>query len=771
MKSTTRLVRAGLLFAGIVVALGLWPSAECAADVRPWKIRAGTSEVDNGAVLENKLVYVEGNGQPGVQRWPQAAVLYFEPLTQPGRYRVSLRARTEKLGASTLTLQAWVDKKDGGLVFPTGHGPIPVPVASVGMSGYVFDEPGKWQTLSLEFDVERDKPTHVGLMYGGAWPDWVHKGLGDKTSEAGAVQVEKSSIELQKVDLPVSISWARPVKLRYKHSEFGSLEIRLTNATEQAQMVEVRPVVITDTDSRMPGESKRFTVPASATISGRVAFDVPAEDGGYQATGELISGGKVIDQRGDVFCVTDSPFRCMIQGDGVMRLPYLLSGSHHLGLKGFQKTVMDQWDRYVRDATLAMESRRRAYSTYYEYFAWAREDATVMTEDSDEPYLSGQTFYPISRKQILLLNGLMRQHGIAPVAYLNSIPFGWPGFEVIRRRPLWFRTDPKTRWASTFFNTAVLEKYQNGVAVSGSVYPAIEVNFDTPSAIDGKTYLDYHLDQLLASVKLYGWEAYRYDAAPLPTEHFPRFKAALAELDPPVGIGNNQGTNCLGNQPSDAWRIYCRDGSLMMEEIVVMAFHNPADERRRWVNYIASLRESSHLTRSHGGHFTYINVAGNWYSTTIGYALGGHPWGLYKSPFGDCERFMVQYGSYFWDLRTQMLPNPDETLSVASERPLWWKPLASQRVLDPKHRQIVVPLFNPPAEEEVVGTTSVGPADGVRVSFAPKANETVTAWLLAPEPVPSRTTLPTKALPDGSLQVEVPRFWGWTNVVFDCRSQ
>jgi hypothetical protein len=118
-----------------------------------------------------------------------------------------------------------------------------------------------------------------------------------------------------------------------------------------------------------------------------------------------------------------------------------------------------------------------------------------------------------------------------------------------------------------------------------------------------------------------------------------------------------------------------------------------------------------------------------------------------------------------------MLPDPDETLSVASERPLWWKPLASQRDLDQKHRQIVVPLFNPPAEEEVVGTTTVGPADGVRVSFAPKADETVTAWLLAPEPVPSRTTLPTKALPDGSLQVEVPRFWGWTNVVFDCRSQ
>jgi len=759
MKGTTRLVRAGLLFAGILVALGLWPSAGCAAVVSPWKIWTGTSEVENGAVLENKLVYVEGNGQPGVERYPQAAVLYFDPLTQPGRYRVSLRARTEKLGFSTLTLQAWVDKEDGGLAFPTAFGSITVPVASTSMSGSVFDQPGQWQVFSLKFDVESGKPTKVGLMY-----------VGDKTCDAGTVQIDKSSVKLEKVDQPVSISWARPAKLRYKHSEQAALDIRLTNATEQAQQVEIRTVVITDTDSRMPGESKHFTVPASATISGSVAFDVPAEDGGYKATGELISGGKVIDQSGDVFCVSDSPFRCMIQGEGVVPIPYLLPGSHHLGLAGFKKTVMDQWDKYVRDATVAMESHRRAYMTYFEFFAWAREDATLMSEDTDEPYLTGQTFYVVSRKQLQLLSGLMKQHGIAPVAYLNAIPFGWPGFEVMRRRPEWLARDPKTGWPSTQFYTSVMDKYENGQTVSGSVYPAIEVKWDAKS-IDGQSYLDYHLSQLLASVKLYGWEAYRYDAAPLLTEHFPRFKAALAKLDPPVGIGNNQGTHCLGSHPSEAWQIYCRDGSLMMEEAIRAAFYNQTDARRRWVDFIASLRESAHLTRSHGGHFTYINAGGNWYSTTIGYVLGGHPWAFYKSPFGDGERFMVQYGSYFWDLRTQMLPDPNKTLSVASERPLWWKQLASQRVFDPKHRQLVVPLINPPAEEEVVGTTSVGPADGVKVAFIPQADEFVTAWLLAPEPVASSTALPTKTLPDGRLQVEVPRFWGWTNVVFDCRAQ
>ena len=591
----------------------------------------------------------------------------------------------------------------------------------------------------------------VGLMY-----------LGEETCDAGTVQAEKSSLKLEKLGLPVSVSWARPVKLRYKHSEKGALDIRLTNATEEQQTVDVRPVVITDTHARVPGQARRFTVPASATVSGTVSFVVPADDGGYEAVGELLLDGEVVDRRGDVFAVSDGPFRCMIQGEGMIRIPYFLSSSHALGLAGFQKTVLDHWDQYVSDCTLAVETMRRAYTTYHEYFAWAREDATVMTEQTDEPYLTGQTFYVVSRKQILMLNNLMKGHGIAPSAYLNAVPFGWPGFEVIRRRPEWFRR--------AHFNTAVMEKYLKGETVSGSVYPAIEMNFDVASPIDGKTYLQYHMEQLVASVKQYGWEAFRYDAAPLLLKHFPIVKQALAALAPPVGIGNNQGICCLGTQPSEGWQIYCQEGSLMMEENIRSAFHSPTDPRRRWVDWIDYLRQSSHLARSHGAHYTYINV-GNWYSTALGYAVGGHPWGFQKSPFGDYERFMVRYGSYFWDLRTQMLPDADKVLAVASQRPLWWKPLASQRVLDPNHRQVVVPLFNPPAGEEVIDTTPVGPADGARVAFRPQANETVTAWLVAPEPVARRLQLEARAVPGGRVEVTVPRFWGWTNVVFDCQGK
>ncbi|HCN07271.1 MAG TPA: hypothetical protein DIT01_05000 [Lentisphaeria bacterium] len=756
MTSTTGFARTHVMPA--IFCAALLSSAGDAAGLMPWKSGPDTREVENGTVLENDLLFVKGGVQLGPKYYPQVPVVDWEPVTQPGRYRVTLRARTEKLGASTLVLQALVSRAAGGLIIPTGYGPIPLADASVSMSGCVFDAPGRWQEFSLAFDVESGKPAKAGLMY-----------VGDTTCDAGRVQVEKSSMKLEKLDLPVSISWARPVKLRYKHAEKAALDIRLTNATGEPQTVDVRPVVTTDTDQRIPGRAKRFTVPASATVSSTVPFVVPAEDGGYEAVGELLLDGQVIDQRGDVFAVSDSPFRCMIQGSGLFDVPYFLSSSGHLGLAGFKEKVMGNWDQYVKDTTLAIESSRRAYVTYYEYFAWAREDATFMTEETDELYLTGQTFYIVSRKQLLHVIRLMKAHGIAPVAYLNAIPFGWPGFEVIRIHPEWYR--------DTAFNTAIMEKYMNGEVVGGSVYPHIEMHFDVVSPFDGKTYLEYHIEQIVASAAQYGWEAFRYDAAPLSIEHFPIVKQVLAALDPPAGIGNNLGRSLLGPKPSDTWKIYCRDGSLMMDESIVMAFHSPTDPRRRWTDWIDYLRLASHMARSHGGHHTYINQSANWYSTALGYAVGGHPWSFYKSPFGDYERFMIRYGSYFWDLRTQMLPDPEKQVSVESGHPLWWKPLVSQRILDPQHRQIIVPLFNPPAEEEVVGTTSVGSADGVKVVLAPRPGEQVTAWLLAPEPVARRLELETKRMTDSDdgagdrVQVTVPRFWGWTNVVFDCRTK
>ncbi len=420
--------------------------------------------------------------------------------------------------------------------------------------------------------------------------------------------------------------------------------------------------------------------------------------------------------------------------------------------------MLGHWDDYVKQCKERVEAWRSQYATYHEYFAWAREDATLLSEDSDAPYLSGQTSYTVSRKQLRMLNELMRSHGMAPVAYTDAVPFGWPGFEVIRRYPEW-----SSGWAN--YDSKGLENYQQGVQPGGA-YCCIGINFDAVSPAYGKSFIDYHIDQLIASAKQYGWEAYRYDAAPLPVKYFPTVKKALAGLNPPVYIGNNQGIACLGSQQCEEWQVYCTGESLMMEE-AMRGGRDPHSPIHHWTDWIDFLRKGAHLTRANGGHYTFIDDGDTWYAPTLGYAVGAHPYGFSKSPFGDNERFMIHYGYYFWDLRTQMLPDPEKVIAVSASRPLWWKPLVSRRRLDAHHRQLIVPLFNPPAEAEVTGMTPVAPATNVTVRVIPESGEKVTARLLAAEPTAHSEPLPTVRT-GNALQVQVPRFWGWTTVVFDC---
>ncbi len=756
----------------LLVCLLGW-TAQALAEV---PLELGATTRDTGTTLKNDLVFVKGKhpGAPGV--YPKAAVVRWGPIPAdaPGRYRITMRARIEKFGASTLALETWVPEEHGGLAQGTLKGGPNIDDARILMSTFVmkglpysyrpmsamFEEPGKWQRMTFEFDVERGTPLMAGLLYFPA-----------SNAPVGMLELETATLKLEKVDKPLFLSWARPKKLRYKHDEKGILEVRICNAGTRAGKVKVRPVLISEEDERTAGQEVEFNVPAGETVEGAVPFKIPAADGGYEITGELLKDGLVVDRRGDVLAITDSPYSFMLVGDTF--IPYLLWHAFGFGLVGFKERVNDDWEEYTRISKVALEITRREYSTFFEYFAWAREDASIMTEDSDEPYLSGQTQYPVSRKQLRLINGLLRDHGIAVTAYANAYPFGWPGFEVIRLRPEWILDG-----GLTLFNTESLENYYRmsnnpGRSIKHAIYPAIEMEFNRKSPIDGRTFYDHHTGQMAASIKDYGWEVFRYDAAPLPTDVFPRVKKFLAGLDPPVGIGNNQGVHHLRTQPSHKWEVYCRDGSLMMEEDSCFSFYNATDKRRRWKDWIPYVRLGSHLSRSNGGHYTPMSSRLNWYASTVGYAVGGHPWPFAKSPFGDNERFMLRYGSVFWDLRTQMLPpaKAKAAVKIKSSRPLWTEGLVSERVLGDTQRQVVVSLINPPAEAEVTGKTLVAPADGVTVTFTPRAGESVTAWLLAPEPEARREKLAVTRQPGGGLQVVLPRFWVWSNVVFDCKGE
>ena len=667
------------------------------------------------------------------------SLLVSGPLTVAGRYRLTLRARTERLGPNTLALMAWKGKADGAI------GEV---IASTAMNGTLYAAPMQWHAFTLDFDVEYGQSIVCGVVL-----------TSRDGNHSGSVQFERASLALEKLPTPLFISYAFSRKIRYKHAEQGAVDIRLTNTSALEQRLQVCPLVSDENGLLHRGTPLTFTVSAASTLPGVVPFTLARQDGGYEVFVEARQGRTLLDTRsGDVFAVSDSPFAFALQPD--LWVPNLLSWAGPLD--HFKQVMTTGWAQYVEECRACVaKARRNDYCTYTEDFAWAKEDATILDTDSDEPYLAGQCSWPVSRKQLVMLNQLLREQGIAPAAYLDAAAFGWPGFDVLRENPEWYE--------GANFNVESWEKYLRDDQSAGAVYPWIPFNFAAHSSTAGQNFLDYHIAQLKKSAQTFGWEAYRYDAGPLPPAYFATVKHALAHLQPPVAIGNNMGVLVLGNQQSDGWKTYASDGSWMMEEVVREAFNTPANPQRNWDAWMALLKRGAYLTRLNRGIYTYINSGGNWLSAAVGFAAGGHPWSTFTSPYANYNRFMLRYGHYFWDRRTQFLDSPERSIQVSSPKALWWQALASVRQLGGSHRQLIIPLFNPPMGKEVVDITADGPADGVRVKYTPRPGEKVTAFVLAPEPVAQRITSTAQVQADGSITVTVPRFWGWSNVVFDCR--
>lgn len=712
----------GLLLAALAPLL--------ASELACWHPDSTTQVLENGNCWQNPLNQRLGK------------VVVRDPLTgaQPGRYCLTFRARTEKAAPCQVIAAAW----EGD------NAALPTAVAPVGIAA--TDTPTQWSTVILQFDIRTGIPVTLGVLNQGWNP-----------AASGWLQIDTTSLRLEPLNLPLSIARARVTKIRYTHHESGAVALELTNTGDQPRAVTVRSTITDEDDLTTTGLPQRVTLPPHATRPCTAPFHLPKSDGGYAVSVELRAGATIVDTRdADVFCVSDSPFLFENNTYGGF-FPYVGPAAHGLGINGLQTQVLDKWDAYARQCVDAVEQLRRSYGTAHEFFAWAREDALFLAEQSDAPYLAGQCAWVESRKQFVLLNRLMRDQGISPFAYVNSVVFGWPGMAMMQQRPEWFIPRGAT------YSTKALEMYNHGEWPNA--YCCLPTVFDKPSPIDGKTFLDYHLEQLRACAKAYGFEVFRYDAGPLPRQYVPRVVQSLRKLNPPAYIGTNYACVYAMDSETVAMRkAYCTDGSMMMDEAIGFAWLNAGNPYRKWTNWLSGLRHSADLVRANGGHFSFINLYGNWYANSVGYASGGHPYhGAYQCPYGNTARFMIRYGYYFWDLRTQLYDHPESVLTVAAPHPVWWKPFVSQRKLTSHHRQLIVPFFNPPTGEDVTDTTIPAKAEGVTVTFKPEPGETVNAWLLTAEPTARRESLPTTVHPDGRIDVAVPSFWAWTNVVFDCR--
>ena len=207
----------------------------------------------------------------------------------------------------------------------------------------------------------------------------------------------------------------------------------------RAESATAVPVVVDEEGEAASAARFDFTLQPWNTLSGTVPFAVPARTAAMRCGRNCCTPRQVIDRRGNVFAVADSPFRCMMRVGSDMPGPYLLAAGASLRREG---VAQEEGARPVGAIRPGLPGRGGTHAAelqhLFEWFAWAREDATVMTEDSDEPYLSGQTLLPGLSQTDSPAERPDEAAGIAPVAYLNAHPFGWPGFEVVQQHREWY---------------------------------------------------------------------------------------------------------------------------------------------------------------------------------------------------------------------------------------------------------------------------------------------------------------------------------------------
>ncbi|MCG2661346.1 MAG: hypothetical protein L6437_14005 [Kiritimatiellae bacterium] len=747
----------GLLFAGESIyakefSRRLGPKAQLSSD---------------GHVIECIPAWAEGleGGRPNYL--PRASIVEWNiPAGNPGKYKVTLRAKVEHIGvASQIWLEAW---EDGGFKVDTGYGVYREPIAYDRLYGQRFTADNIYTEFGLIFRIPGDKSVHVALTY---------RPIAPEGNDLGKVTVEKSSLKLEQLPASVAIVEVKPDKIQYRRKESGALKIRMVSIENQQRNVKLSVDLIGEINKRYPIVSTEVLLEPQGLKTIDIPFNAPEEDGGYEAYVRASVEAKVMDENNDYFAVSDNPFKFAIVTSTVggdepeYQIPLFLSGSAE-SFSHFKEKVTGRWKEYLADVDLAVSVLRKNYVTYYEFFAWAPDDCFDLTPDGDEPFFSGQTFYISSTPQLRAIIERLHKNGIMVAAYANPVSLGWLGIEWLRRRPEWFLYNENGQLKASF-DLTVNANYKAGIKTPGNVYPCFEVNNDGISPIDGRRAVDHHIDEIIASQKMFGWDAIRYDVAHW-HKCIPELRRQLAKRsDPKMYIGNNTGINLCGAEPSELWNLLGADGSLVMEEATTFA-HTETDPRHLFEDWIKFVVRGSDLSREAGGHYqTICSTWSNWATMAIEYAARAHPFnrGVNAPLLGNYNQFMVRYGIFFWDERIRGINNPEKIISVKSSSPLWWKQFTSERVLGEKHKQIIIPLINTPKNKAVTDPTPSPRQDNVEISLQLSDKSSVVhAYFLSPEPYTRCIPLEIKRTGKKAV-VKVPTFYFWGNVLFDITGQ
>ncbi|MBI2190560.1 MAG: hypothetical protein HYU36_01080 [Planctomycetes bacterium] len=524
---------------------------------------------------------------------------------------------------------------------------------------------------------------------------------------------------------PLAVLRARPNKLLYVPGEEAWIDVALENGGPRDLALTLKPSLAHGASRHCKLPEKSVSVPAKEALAVRLPFKAGPQEYGYLARVDFFHEGQLLTFRSDVFAVTADFHEVAVGGSEV-----------------FQMTCRADGAISEEEIRREIESARQAYVTKIESVFWAPSDWGRWMPGKKR-WMSGQGHRFHDRDALKQYIAVCHEHGIQCVGYIKSVACGPAGLEIARRHPDWFAGNPFGVWDLDSFWLAQHwddeKNYQDYNTEREAKYMEERVFFTFDHWIrlwpdfTQLEVLDYGIDDVLGSIREFGWDGMRFDGHWLTMESLPislrnarRMKERIWKEHPDFQIGFNYGYNPAAAEyrtgKSGEWsredslkeiqENMAGGGEYMPEALRVNCYVRGA-RYQSW-RHLADLEgEAVELLRRMGGTYSVIlegdpAVSPQWVALKMALILsaGGHPeYSAHQAANGQwCEnwgRYLLRWSALIWDYALYEA-NPEKLgIQVEGPKNLYWKRRVYERIADANTRQIIVHLHNLPADDRM----------------------------------------------------------------------
>lgn len=508
-------------------------------------------------------------------------------------------------------------------------------------------------------------------------------------------------------------------KLVYRPGENPRVKVLLRNSALTAAKPTLRIVVESGLGGEMVVHEQGLDMPASP---GAVPVEVPLKSAlkewGSLVRADLMDGGKVVARNQVAFAVTDSPLRVGQYG--------IIGSDEPYEAKGI--------DTYLNEF-------RRSYCSAVEIAFWAPCDMSQLTPPPGrDRWWSGQTFKKVSADQMRTYARRLHEQGIAFLGYVTySNVFGYRIMDWGRRFPECLDWNAESNSGYIWWGYGqqkrrldAPERTENDALTDLKAGGVVRTFHTQPFA------LKWHADQLVAGIKEYGLDGYRYDdnleydgwqtdihgrRGPFPgwgtDEVFTYFRQRLREANPRTLFGHNSdpmrtgGDNMYSKHLDNPAKLDAleaaiyRDGSLGLQE----AWTKAPGGKATWVQWRDRNEIAGRSAHRNGGVTAVITGFGGEPKamTAIMLASGNRVAYTANQAHRPYLAFATRYSQFLYNADLRWLTPEDARKFVAIDaggRDVWWAPWVRFLPSSPGKRTYLINLVNPPrgatfAESEI----------------------------------------------------------------------